>query len=48
MGTFEVIDTTGHQVGRPFKTWKAAFEFKIMCQRYDWKIVNKGYSSMAY
>lgn len=47
MGTYKVIDTTGHQVGRPFKTWKAAFEFKIM-KRYDWKIINQRYSSMDY
>jgi len=37
---FRVLDSTGHQVGRRFSTYKDAFTFLIMSQRYDWKIVS--------
>lgn len=33
-----IIDTTGHRVGRRYDTYKAAFSFLIMSQRYDWQI----------
>lgn len=34
---YKVYDSCGYLL-RSFPTWKAAFTFKIMCQRYDWTI----------
>ena len=34
-----VLDSTGHRVGRIFSSYKAAETFKIMCNRYDWRVI---------
>lgn len=36
---YNVYDTCGKLVKANFPTWKAAFTFLIMNQRYDWTIV---------
>lgn len=36
---YKVIDSTNHLV-KCFSSYREAFSFLIMNQRYDWKIIN--------
>lgn len=38
MKRYSVYDSYGHLVRGNFITWKAAYTFKIMCNRLDWTI----------
>lgn len=35
---YQVVDTTGHPIRWGFRSWKEAYSYIIMCQRYDWTI----------
>lgn len=35
---FNVYDTTGHIVRGNFKTWRDAYTFLCVMNRFDWKI----------
>ena len=35
---YKVIDRCGVTL-RTFRSWKAAHEFRIICGRYDWRII---------
>ena len=38
---YKVFDSCGKLVKSGFPSWQSAFQFKIVRQRYDWKISNK-------